>query len=347
MSEHLEHHGIKGQKWGVQNGPPYPLDEEAKKDYNEHVKEEGSGSSHTDQKIVNKMSQKHTEKNDPWFDTFMNGYIDEENVLNRYPIEDLDKLARLDDDESLTDISDEYSGGAGARYFINHGADNEEGEAGREYNCQNCALAFDMLERGYRVKARPRYDGSNVGDIAKYFEGGKLEHNGDEYDWYTVPKSLLNQEINSIRGVSSFAEQDAILEKYQQYHDREWKEFRAACGKAVDDMETKMKDFGNGTRGIIVVGWPKDAFADAPKPTEQATSFHAFNWKVEDGSVIYYDTQSRRKWKYDSGYTNEEFRTQINPNELYFMRTDNLQPSKNIGECVYSRTRKEDKKNDA
>lgn len=26
-SDFLAHHGIKGQKWGVQNGPPYPLDE--------------------------------------------------------------------------------------------------------------------------------------------------------------------------------------------------------------------------------------------------------------------------------------------------------------------------------
>lgn len=26
MDEILEHHGIKGQQWGVQNGPPYPLD---------------------------------------------------------------------------------------------------------------------------------------------------------------------------------------------------------------------------------------------------------------------------------------------------------------------------------
>lgn len=25
--DYLEHHGIKGQKWGVKNGPPYPLDE--------------------------------------------------------------------------------------------------------------------------------------------------------------------------------------------------------------------------------------------------------------------------------------------------------------------------------
>lgn len=36
MSE-LKHHGIPGQKWGVQNGPPYPLSPEAKKGYNDFV----------------------------------------------------------------------------------------------------------------------------------------------------------------------------------------------------------------------------------------------------------------------------------------------------------------------
>lgn len=30
MSE-FNHHGIEGQKWGVQNGPPYPLDSSASK----------------------------------------------------------------------------------------------------------------------------------------------------------------------------------------------------------------------------------------------------------------------------------------------------------------------------
>lgn len=29
-TDELYHHGIKGQKWGVRNGPPYPLDEEQK-----------------------------------------------------------------------------------------------------------------------------------------------------------------------------------------------------------------------------------------------------------------------------------------------------------------------------
>ena len=29
---YLAHHGIRGQKWGVRNGPPYPLDENVKAD---------------------------------------------------------------------------------------------------------------------------------------------------------------------------------------------------------------------------------------------------------------------------------------------------------------------------
>lgn len=29
--DYLSHHGVEGQKWGVQNGPPYPLDKNAQK----------------------------------------------------------------------------------------------------------------------------------------------------------------------------------------------------------------------------------------------------------------------------------------------------------------------------
>ena len=37
----LAHHGIKGQKWGVRNGPPYPLDEKSSNNrfYADHVHE--------------------------------------------------------------------------------------------------------------------------------------------------------------------------------------------------------------------------------------------------------------------------------------------------------------------
>lgn len=34
----LAHHGVKGQKWGVQNGPPYPLSEEKQKKLASNIK---------------------------------------------------------------------------------------------------------------------------------------------------------------------------------------------------------------------------------------------------------------------------------------------------------------------
>ena len=36
----LKHHGIEGQKWGVKNGPPYPLDEKTVKKVKSKSKEE-------------------------------------------------------------------------------------------------------------------------------------------------------------------------------------------------------------------------------------------------------------------------------------------------------------------
>lgn len=30
MRNELHHHGIEGQKWGVRNGPPYPIEKQKK-----------------------------------------------------------------------------------------------------------------------------------------------------------------------------------------------------------------------------------------------------------------------------------------------------------------------------
>ncbi len=40
-SDHLEHHGVKGQQWGVKNGPPYPLDR-SKSDGHRLIRGDGS-----------------------------------------------------------------------------------------------------------------------------------------------------------------------------------------------------------------------------------------------------------------------------------------------------------------
>ena len=60
---YLAHHGRKGQKWGVKNGPPYPLTQAAKK--RAYGKKQES--------IANQTSKSITLKNNPLtYDDFGN-----------------------------------------------------------------------------------------------------------------------------------------------------------------------------------------------------------------------------------------------------------------------------------
>lgn len=46
-NDHLAHFGIKGQKWGVQNGPPYPLDSNIPKQMKTYsIRRKGSSEKH-------------------------------------------------------------------------------------------------------------------------------------------------------------------------------------------------------------------------------------------------------------------------------------------------------------
>lgn len=53
----LEHHGIKGQKWGVKNGPPYPLDKAEKHDT---IVEDAIRSGEVSTKINREKQLRHT-----------------------------------------------------------------------------------------------------------------------------------------------------------------------------------------------------------------------------------------------------------------------------------------------
>ena len=141
--EFIAHHGIKGQKWGVKNGPPYPLDDA------------------TNRKV--RMGRIHTKSEVGEYYRY-----DAKNsslIRDQKKPEALKDLPRKTKDYSMQEEMD----------FVNPA--NELGhkhDIGRIFNCQNSAVALDMRLKGYDVEARRKSDGSNVGDIASYYKDGEL-----------------------------------------------------------------------------------------------------------------------------------------------------------------------------
>lgn len=188
MSE-IWHHGIKGQRWGVKNGPPYPLDAETAGRVRMHAL-------HGDY-----------DKNDrDWY-----GSVSQKK-MSEHSVEELSKLKKLNHEPTDDDL-----------YAINHSDDDS---VGRHFNCFNCAAAADMMLRGYDVCARPAKNGSNVGAIESYYENGKLsrlkfDDDEPEFDPPIKSSNLLLNEKQRIEYEKKLEEYYAKYEKqYGEYIDK-------------------------------------------------------------------------------------------------------------------------------
>lgn len=69
----LAHHGIKGQKWGVRNGPPYPLDKSQKSDT---IVEDAIESGEVSKTINREKQLRHTKSNHTPGRSYLDGDLD-------------------------------------------------------------------------------------------------------------------------------------------------------------------------------------------------------------------------------------------------------------------------------
>lgn len=274
--DELRHYGIKGQKWGVRRGPPYPLEAD---DFRSRMRK----------------------RNKPDYNYRTPVGRD---VLKRYPAEKISSLKRLEHPLREEDLR-----------RINHPKNSEPGHA---YNCPKCAAAFEMMCRGYDVQANPAQHGSNVGDIERFFKNGKLECMNKDAEFPKRPncpfpygKSLIPRKVR----------------------EKIWDDYDKKVDKVYEDTTRRTEEYilhqGENARGIIVVGW-----ADSFDFTSKATSFHAFNYRVEQGKIVWYDTQS---WGKSTGFREtSSFMDNVDPRDVYIMRTDNLDLSERITSAVHS-----------
>lgn len=179
MNTYLQHHGIKGQKWGVRNGPPYPLGSGQKTS----AEKKQSGSSTLSGKQATEKALKNLSGCDPATITLL-AYLGVSVVSYIATMSAVDKAAKNAVKKMRKDYSDELE----QRYKdskIQKVSDvpktlkdttPEESmkvtnpgfpDAGRTMNCTFCTAAMAMREKSYDVQAKASEHGWFTDDLYK------------------------------------------------------------------------------------------------------------------------------------------------------------------------------------
>lgn len=209
----IEHHGIKGQKWGVRNGPPYPLDSSKStgkrlKTTNKNSKRENGflpdilpflpdiamlsiaiGVIIADSKPVRELIGKHRDKK----------------LSELRATENIDKKSGLYlKNKEMTEEQDMNA--------VNRDRGTFEDE-GTYTNCTWCTTAYDLRRRGFDVYAGKTIKGFTNSEIASWYKGNhkfkdiKLEQSDLTSNSASINKVIntLQSEPNGSRGNITFA----------------------------------------------------------------------------------------------------------------------------------------------
>lgn len=276
---YLAHHGIKGQRWGVKNGPPYPLDA------NRHNVQERTLNGTKKTKIRSANAKKliaagaitagvllagygayRLSKISPGVAGLagaakQSGYNEAFSAKHQISLLDhfrgIKKSDRdMDFDPSQLDPSFSHKD----RYMSKkEDVDAINGALGnvnpfRTVNCTICTTAYEMRRRGYDVKANSLLNGGGPKtplDVCGFFKNASLE------DW----KSLGVFHIGS---------------------DEE------ECRRAV---KKELMSMGKGARGNFF----------GHLNTELTTMCHSVIFEVDDDDVHFIDAQSKKWYTYEEG----------------------------------------------
>lgn len=182
---------------------------------------------------------------------------------------------------TLTDVSmADALGKQGKPYSVTNALKNVNPNYSRRYsdyseNCQRCVIAYEMRRRGYDVTALPTYQG----DILPY----------GTRDGYA-------RWMGAFRGARA-------------------ENVGATTSKKVQaNLETKMKSWGAGSRGIVRIPG------------------HVFNVENQGGRIIYVEAQTGQR------YTNKDVFGRIKGanklKSIQIVRVDNLRPSARITKSI-------------
>lgn len=175
----LIHHGIKGQRWGQRNGPPYPLD------FYSHSKAELAGfrskkKKHDSYSVGLTHFQNPQEAGKEWLSGLIEGH-------------DFDwmEVSKIPNDTRYTGVANLIENYGGDEIFrTNNSPEHSQfrlsdldlsrtnptfGEPGTTQNCAKCSAAMEMRLRGYDISAGRQTYPSTSDACDLWFNGAKTE----------------------------------------------------------------------------------------------------------------------------------------------------------------------------
>lgn len=196
----LAHHGVKGQKWGVRNGPPYPLDGKSRTS----SEKTASGKDYVDRSLKRVGSQKTAGLSDETVTSLA--------TLAAYVaiIGGMRAVHEIKYSSDIKSNTKKNSSNIQKKITVTHSeADDlkavnpdfaDPTDIGARVNCTMCSTAYELRRRGYDVVAQKTTMGRKPKDAAAWFGVDKKDikkyRSRDEFE------RALNDEPDGSRGLT-------------------------------------------------------------------------------------------------------------------------------------------------
>lgn len=304
-SDELYHHGIKGMKWGVRNGPPYPLDDsdhsasEEKAGWRKSLDKSESDKQNKDKKYGLTDRQKKAIKIGAA--VAATALI----AIGTYKLADSGELHRLiekgkaalgktdgigfkrNPDLAKPMSADEILTNVVSRINIDH---NIVGAAsiGTNNNCKRCTYAYELSRRGFDVKATKSISGTGQHVYGTY--------NATHKDSIGGPITRIKKYLKG---------DEKILETIR--NPLGGTPIKIQSSSPSESVFSALSSSPNGSRGELIMKW-------------KSGSSHSIAWEILNGKPIFYDCQ--RSIMFDTPEKFNSYADEIQ--EATFQRLDNV-----------------------
>lgn len=309
-NSYLAHYGVKGMKWGVRKGPPYPLG--------------SGGKANPFAAKLSDISKTSIDWGKTAVGSALNGDPMDYAVKNPNAYAVVQEWAasseQSDADPKSYDlgqqIADDFMGGVYEENApkLDHEESLDErieainpnyGQTGYMDNCTGCSMAFWARDHGYDVTAGSFSETATDADVCEYFKDAPGFTQ-------TKPERPVNNSFSKL----SDDERERLIEEAVA------KETAARAADPDYDVKKKAATVDE----AILSNNPDGSYGMFHGTYSGTLSGHSLVYSVDDDSVKYYDCQNNTK--YDS--TTDMLKEYPFWDEsCRYMRTDNLEPNWN------------------